>query len=232
MAISSPNMTEEEFLQLQKALSRWDNEGGAHLDEVQSDIPESTNPDIKDPVQRLRHSMISRASSNIPSNRKGIINRRFSALLAAVLMPSIVFAAEPQSQPVTASLSPETRVVIIGEMQAISQAMGRIHTAVVTGDHSTVAEEARNIHDSFVLEQELSDSQREEIGTELPTGFIEADQAFHVLSERLAQAGESSNPTLERLWFQEMTRACQACHTDYAGARFPGLMPDGSTATE
>lgn len=160
------------------------------------------------------------------------MNRPFLALLATVLMPTVAFGAEPQSQPATASLSAETRAVLIEEMQAISQAMGRIHTAVVTGDHPTVAEEARNIHDSFVLQQELSDAQREEIGTELPPTFIAADRAFHVLAERLARAGENGNPALERLWFQEMTRACQACHTDYAGARFPGLVPDGSGATE
>ena len=102
----------------------------------------------------------------------------------------------------------------------------------MTGDHATVASEARNIHDSFVLQQELSDAQRKEIGNELPPDFIKADRAFHVLAERLAQAGDNGNPALERLWFQEMTRACQACHTEYAGARFPGLVSDGSGATE
>lgn len=160
------------------------------------------------------------------------MDRRFLSLLATAVIPIAAFGAEPQSQLATASLSAETRAVLIEEMQAISKAMGRIHTAAVTGDHPTVAKEARNIHDSFVLQQELSDAQREEIGTELPPGFIKADRAFHVLAERLAQAGDNGNPALERLWFQEMTRACQACHTDYAGARFPGLVPDGSGATE
>lgn len=94
-----------------------------------------------------------------------------------------------------------------------------------------MAEEARNIHDSFVLQQELFNAQRKELGTELSPDFIKADQAFHVLAERLAQAGEHGNPALERLWFQEMTRSCQACHTDYAGALFPGLVPEGPGAT-
>lgn len=160
------------------------------------------------------------------------MTRSYLALLATMLVPTVAFGAEPASQPATANLSAETRTVLIEEMQAISQAMGRIHTAVVTGDHSTVAEEARKIHDSFVLQQELSDAQRKEIGTKLPSDFVAADRAFHVLAERLSQAGENRNPTLERLWFQEMTRACQACHTDYAGARFPGLMPDGAPPTE
>lgn len=154
------------------------------------------------------------------------MKRPLLVLLATMLMPTVAFAEEPQSQPATASLSAETRAVLIQEMQAISAAMGRIHMAVVTGDHSTVVEEARNIHNSFVLQKELSDAQRKEIGTELPPDFIATDRAFHVLAERLAQAGKKGDPALQRLWFQEMTRTCQACHTDYAGVRFPGLMPD------
>lgn len=160
------------------------------------------------------------------------MNRLFLVLIAAMLVPVLGSAAEPQNPPATAKLSPETRALFIGEMLAISEAMGRIHTAVVTGDHSVVSAEARKIHDSFVLEQELSDAQRKEISTQLPSGFIAADGAFHVLSDRLAQAGESGNPTLERLWFQEMTHACQTCHVDYGGSRFPGLAADEAKATE
>ena len=112
-------------------------------------------------------------------------------------------------------------------MHSISEAMGRIHTAVLTGDHATVAEEARNIHDSFVLAQELTEAQRTEIGTTLPAGFVAADRAFHELSGKLMQAGEQNDPALERLWFEEMTRACQACHQEYAPGRFPGLATQG-----
>lgn len=46
MTISSANTDEAAFLQCQKALSRWDNEGGAHPDEAQADIPEMTNAEL------------------------------------------------------------------------------------------------------------------------------------------------------------------------------------------
>lgn len=144
--------------------------------------------------------------------------------LAAIALSAVAtVSAEEPADPVTAALSGETRVVLIKEMQAIAAAMGRIHTAMVTGDHATVQKEAGNIHDSFVLNQELSDAQRKEIGTKLPADFIAADRTFHQLSAHLAEAGKQKAPRLERLWFQEMTRACQSCHTDYAGNRFPGL---------
>jgi len=148
-----------------------------------------------------------------------------SALVITALTTANLAAAEPSDGIATAALSAETRTLLIQEMQAISEAMGRIHTAVVTGDHGTVAEEARNIHDSFVLAQELTEAQRTEIGTTLPAGFVAADRAFHELSGKLMQAGEQNDPALERLWFEEMTRACQACHQEYASGRFPGLAP-------
>jgi len=148
-----------------------------------------------------------------------------STLAVTALTTANLVAAEPSDSIATAALSSETRTLLIQEMQAISDAMGRIHTAVVTGDHATVAEEARNIHDSFVLAQELTKEQRTEIRTTLPAGFVAADWVLHELSGKLTQAGERNDPALERLWYEEMTRACQACHEEYASGRFPGLAP-------
>jgi len=132
-------------------------------------------------------------------------------------------AAESPGETVTAALSAETRGLLIREMQAIADAMGRIHRAIVTGDHKVVAREARGIHDSFVLAGELTAAQREEIGSTLPKDFVRRDRAFHGLAGKLAAAGKDGDTRLERLWFQEMTRACQACHAQYAAGRFPGL---------
>lgn len=168
--------------------------------------------------------------------------RMGSALLGLLLLlggsaPSLPAAAEPPEAPPTAALSAETRGLLVREMQAIAEAMGRIHRALVTGDHASVAEEARRIHESFVLAQELTDAQREEIATELPEAFVAADRAFHGLAERLAEAGERGKPRLERLWFEEMTRACQGCHAEFAAGRFPGLRsaegdPGGGSESE
>ena len=148
-----------------------------------------------------------------------------SALILTALTAVKVVAVDPSGGLTTAALSVETRKVLIREMQAISEAMGRIHTAVVTGDHVTVVEEARKIHDSFVLAQELTVEQRTEISTTLPAAFVAADRSFHGLARKLMHAGEQNDPELERLWLQEMTRACQACHKEHAAARFPGLAP-------
>lgn len=46
MTNSSPDMLETAFLQRQKALSRWDNEGGACPDEAKAGVPEMTNTEL------------------------------------------------------------------------------------------------------------------------------------------------------------------------------------------
>lgn len=149
---------------------------------------------------------------------------RIVCLTVAILpVVGLTSAGRDLAEPVTAALSGETRALLIREMQAIAQAMGLVHTAIVKGEHETVASEAGKIHESFVLAREITQAQREEIASRLPEGFVVADRTLHELAARLAEAGRQGDPRLERLWFQEMTRACQACHADYAGSRFPGL---------
>ncbi|MDX1569274.1 MAG: hypothetical protein R3200_02235 [Xanthomonadales bacterium] len=144
-------------------------------------------------------------------------------LFAATVLVATSAAHAAPEEIATAALKPETRSLIIREMQAIAAAMGRIHTALVTGDHPVVAQEAEKIHASFVLSGELTGAQRHEIHTRLPAGFIARDKAFHQLASRLAAAGTDEDPELERFWYEEMTRACQECHARHAAGRFPGL---------
>ncbi|MDT8319586.1 MAG: hypothetical protein RQ826_03585 [Xanthomonadales bacterium] len=145
------------------------------------------------------------------------------SLAAAATLPADTADEAAKADPVTAALSGETRALLIREMQAIDAAMGHVHRALVTGDHGTVVDQARSIHDSFVLAQEMSDAQRHEIHSRLPADFLQKDQAFHALAGRLVEAGRHADARLQRLWFGEMTRACQECHAQHAGARFPGL---------
>lgn len=46
MAIADRGTAEAELLQSQKALSRWDNEGGSYPPEMPADIPEMTNAEL------------------------------------------------------------------------------------------------------------------------------------------------------------------------------------------
>ncbi|SCZ52173.1 cytochrome c [Thiohalomonas denitrificans] len=152
-------------------------------------------------------------------SKKGLFQRTSFAAALLLSATSVVSAQET----VTERLSPETRQILVEEMQLLASAMGPLHTAIITGEHHAVAERAHEIYDSFVLKQKLSAAQRKEIGT-LPQHFIEADSEFHELAAHLAEAGKQENPALERFYFEEMTRSCQSCHQDFAGGRFPGLV--------
>ncbi len=146
------------------------------------------------------------------------------ALIAVLGSANSLLAQTPDATLATEALSPPTRALLIQEMQALAEAMGRIHRAMVTGAHRAVATEAKAIHDSFVLAQELSKSQRQEIQTALPPAFVSADRDFHELSAKLVDAAMQEDAPLERFWFDEVTRACLGCHQTFAAKRFPGLL--------
>ena len=152
--------------------------------------------------------------------------RRLLVLPALVAVTSAVALARPEPTLVTEALSADTREVLIQEMQAISKAMGRIHTALVTGNHSIVASEAANIESSFVLKQKLSESQRHEIHSRLPQEFITADKAFHRLAGELARHARAGDIAAERETFEALSAACQSCHADFAARRFRGLVEE------
>ena len=145
-----------------------------------------------------------------------------ASFLTSTLLTAALHGAAPVNL-VSASLSPETRMLLIQEMRALSTSMAQIHGALVMGDHATVRAEAKAIHDGFVLSQNLSEDQRHEIHTRLPEAFLGLDEQFHGMAAELTAAGERGDPHLERFWFEEMTRVCQDCHRRFAAGRFPGL---------
>lgn len=146
------------------------------------------------------------------------MNKRYIFLLLMLAAPVL---AGPVL--VTEKLSADTRSALILEMQALAEAMGRIHTALVTGDHAGVAKDARNIEASFVLNKQLTAAQRHEIHTRLPDDFLAADQAFHQLAGELAKVAEMRDLAQERVLFNAMSEACESCHFRFAGNRFDGL---------
>lgn len=150
-------------------------------------------------------------------NKKDVFQ---GSVAIGLLFSAVAVAGAPET--VTEGLSLETRQVLVEEMQLLASAMGPLHTAVVTGEHQSLAEQARRIRDSFVLKQKLSAAQKKEIAT-LPQQFISADRSFHELAASLAEAGDRQKPALERFYFEEMTRSCQNCHQDFAGGRFEGF---------
>lgn len=92
MAISILPTTEEEFLQSQKALSRWDNEGGALPDNTQADTHEMTNAEmvhLRVRVIALENLIISLLAAG--SDRQLEVARE----MATYISPRIGFSQHP-----------------------------------------------------------------------------------------------------------------------------------------
>jgi|KBSMisStaDraftv2_1062788.scaffolds.fasta_scaffold1600059_1 hypothetical protein len=120
-------------------------------------------------------------------------------------------------------MPPKLRGLLIQEMLALLDASKQILEALMRGQNDQVARNAQAIHDSFILEQGMSDADRQAFHDSVPHAFMERDQALHDLSERLANAARQGDQLAQRKLFTEMLNACVACHAAHATDRFPNL---------
>ncbi|HEX2479577.1 MAG TPA: hypothetical protein VHK45_09870 [Geminicoccaceae bacterium] len=143
------------------------------------------------------------------------------ALGAALLLAA--GTAVPAAEPVGPKLTPKLRDALRQEMAQVLLASQDIVGALAIGDHATVAERAQQIHDSFILEQALTEQDREDLEAALPPEFVELDRGFHETSAALAAAAGAEDVEQELDAFARMTEACVACHGRFAADRFPSL---------
>lgn len=133
-------------------------------------------------------------------------------------------AAEKSSDTaVGSSLPPEVRALLIQEMAAVLDATETILGALVRGEDLLVEEKARAIHDSFIMEQEMTEANRKALVSTVPDAFLERDKAFHELSARLAEAAREGDKPRQQKLFNDMIDACTGCHSRHATDRFPGF---------
>ena len=131
--------------------------------------------------------------------------------------------APPATEAVGPKLPDDVRSLLRQEMIAILGASQSILDALVRGQHERVAEKAQAIHDSFILQQEMTESDREALVEAVPKAFVQRDRAFHALTGKLAEAARERDAERERELFGRMIDACAECHARYAHDRFPGL---------
>ena len=130
--------------------------------------------------------------------------------------------AEKQIKGVEA-LSQDLRSLLIEEMQALQTGMMSIIPEYVSGNWSAIENTANKMNESYILKQNLSESQMHELHSVLPQEFIEKDQRFHYLAGMLEHAAENKKPELINFYFSELTRSCVSCHTQFAIHKFPAL---------
>lgn len=122
-------------------------------------------------------------------------------------------------------LTPKLKGLLVKEMQAVLGAQQTILKAIVQGEHETVAQQARQIHNSFILKQSLTPEDRKDLQAAVPEGFILTDRAFHEAAAALADAALMGDSEAQLDQFAKMNNFCLTCHSRYAVDRFPGLQP-------
>ncbi|MFO7606726.1 MAG: hypothetical protein R6W72_10540 [Desulfurivibrionaceae bacterium] len=141
-----------------------------------------------------------------------------------LLLPATPSAAPASSgEAVGPALPPRVKSLLLREMNAILAASQTILEALVQGNDRIVAEEARAIHDSFIMKLEMTPEDKKALLAAVPDTFLSRDRDFHELSARLADAALEGDRTGQEKLFNKMVAACTECHAKHALDRFPGL---------
>ena len=121
-----------------------------------------------------------------------------------------------RDRPEALELSERLSTVLREEMRLIEREMGHLSASLDAGDHPTAAASATKIARSFILEQELSDTEIQELDRALPEAFVNLDREFHDNADALAKAVQTEDLQRARSMFTQMRGACAICHTQYA----------------
>ena len=123
------------------------------------------------------------------------------------------------------SLSPELRDLLSREMVALQDGMMSIIPAYSSGHWDEIASTAGKMNKSYIMKQNLTESQITELHAVLPPAFIEKDQRFHYLAGMLEHVATERKVELINFYFSEMNESCVNCHVKFATNRFPALLP-------
>ena len=132
-------------------------------------------------------------------------------------------ASGQEAGPISPDLTSKLRDLLRQEMLSVEEASKDILSALIAGDDARVAQLAQQIHDSFILQQSLTQEDKQDLMAAVPEEFVARDRAFHALSADLAQAGRDGDRDAQHAEFGRMIEACTACHARYATDRFPML---------
>ncbi len=121
------------------------------------------------------------------------------------------------------NLSPELRVLLKQEMQALQTGMVSAVPALTSGNLAELAKIARKMEGSYILRQSITREQMHELHSSLPASFLKQDQAFHYYAGMLAHVADQKKMELVNFYFSKLTESCVTCHSEHAAHKFPGF---------
>ena len=149
--------------------------------------------------------------------------------LLAILIPTMSYGEDKHNHEGTEiavgveALSRDLRDLLSQEMIALQSGMMSIIPAYNSGNWSEIETTAGKIKRSYILKQNLTESQVKELHSVLPHAFIEKDQRFHYLAGMLEHVAKIKKAELINFYFSEMNESCVSCHTISATHKFPAL---------
>jgi hypothetical protein len=169
--------------------------------------------------------------ASLPEETMPITKRLATTLACLLLVPVTGHTEHPAEKHAPPPgdhlhLSPALMELLQQEMNAIQKGMQALIPAIASGNWQDVADIGEHIQHSYIMQQQLTDAQVEELHHELPAAFLELDQSFHNSAGMLADAAKIGNAEVVGFYFYKLTDTCVACHRKFAGYRFPGLTSD------
>lgn len=144
--------------------------------------------------------------------------KKYLAVIMTVLMSLSVNAAEQKID-----LSPELRALLVEEMNAIKKGMESLVFLVASGDWHRIEETARNIEQTYIMKNRLTEHQRHELHQKLPHSFIEVDKKFHYYAGMLSHVAKEHDSELVNFYIYKMNESCVACHSKFVSDKFTGF---------
>lgn len=148
----------------------------------------------------------------------------FFAVLGIIFIGSIpAYAQEPPAYSNDLQLSQEVQSMLQAEMREITVAVQAVAVSLAIGDWESIETLSENIRASYVMERNLTDSQRHELKDQLPDYFKRLDAEFHARAEKLGLAAAAHDPETVAFQYYRLIEACATCHATFAKTRFPGF---------
>lgn len=120
-------------------------------------------------------------------------------------------------------LSTDIRQLLSEEMRAVQDGMVNLVMAIPKGNWNEIDAIATQIKESYIMQQKLSEKQREALHHSLPQGFQVLDHGFHETAARLSHAAKQHDAQLVTFYFYKLSESCTLCHSTYARHKFPNF---------
>lgn len=117
----------------------------------------------------------------------------------------------------------DLRALLRQEMGEVRKGMESLMLHIISAQWPQIETVGTQIKNSYIMKKSLTPEQMKQLHGALPRGFKKIDHKFHGYAGKLAEAARAQDMELVQYYFSKMQHSCTACHSRFAGDRFPGF---------